>query len=136
MENKALMQEMVDKNYQWFVVEKHEPSMAGSGASMSCMYIADDGRRCGFAACLNKAELEAAHLHEGDIASLLITKEPLVFERFVGLEDFSDHLQRCHDGAAQNANHFHQDFVQDYVVRMQTLCGKYHLVWPGDVVAQ
>lgn len=128
-------QDILNSNYQWFIVEKH--NRAGDGAQ--CFYRMDNGNRCAIG-CVMPDEVydEDMDISErGGKILVVLDNFPLADEFFKETDlSFLYDLQSAHDGYAaykrvnDSRGTGSLDFHSYYDVELRKLAQKYSLVYP------
>jgi hypothetical protein len=117
------MQDMIDRNYQYFFVEGHPPSYDAKLGL--CRYNIEDKTHCSIG-CVIPYVLYHADIEKNNIAEILSTEgkiSQLFSQETKGRSGaFLKRLQDAHDDNPES-----EMFIKDFEVRLKQLCKDYGL---------
>lgn len=121
-------QQILDANFQWFIIEQHPPSM-GKGSD-SCVYRGPNGLKCGIGLVLpdelyvERMDLEGMN---STIAQVL-GEYPGVAEFFDGVPvQFLTDIQHAHDFSSDKRTL--NEFREEFIWRLKAVAATHQLVW-------
>ena len=125
--SKVTFQQAIDKNYQFFIVEKHVPSVDISTGD--CKYIDKERDTACAIGCLLPLPI-SQHLQDEfpntTLEAIVKTNKELLEEYLENVEDeFWETLQWSHDDPALE-NKDQQYFMGEFLENLRELCKKYN----------
>ena len=120
------LQEVVDQNYQWFVVEKHPKSMNAS--ITSCAYRGRDGARCAIGCVLPDSLYYSDMDKLGSNITAVIDHRPRLREFFKDIP--TEALQRLQSSHDRYQCRWLIPFDQHMDKELRTFAFRYNLIYP------
>jgi hypothetical protein len=129
-------QDVLNMNYDWFIVQGHKQSNKADGTS--CAYRGYNGNKCAIGAVIPD-ELYQTDFDTFDFTvTKLLDRVPVIEEYFKDCSrEFLKELQTAHDSPFL---YYHfgdiekDDFKSIYAWNLKRLAKEFGLVYPGDIV--